>query len=122
MTFTPQKAGEFDLTASIPPREDETVKDNNTASQRLRVIDSKIKVLFIEQEPRWEFRFIQSALLRDRRIDAKFLLLSGRPEAGQEPGSPYIEKFPATKEELFNYDLVIVGDVDPQSFTHGTNR
>ena len=116
LTFTPDKVGEFDLVANIPPREDETVKDNNTASQRLRVIDSKIKVLYIEQSPRWEFRFIESALLRDRRIDAKFLLLEADPKLAKAAGSPYIDKFPAQKEELFKYDLVIIGDVDPKAF------
>ena len=117
LKFTPDTAGLFDLTASIAPREDETVKDNNSVSQRLRVIDSKIKVLYIEQAPRWEFRFIQSALLRDRRVDAKFLLLQADPDLANAEGSPYIEKFPASREDLFKYDLVIIGDMDPKSFS-----
>jgi len=116
MTFTPDKAGEFDLTANIPPRDDETVKDNNTATQRLRVIDSKIKVLFIEQGPRWEFRYVQAALMRDRRVDAKFILLQADPALAQGTDSPYLSKFPATKEELFKYDLVVIGDVNPKFF------
>ncbi|HWB61342.1 MAG TPA: hypothetical protein VG733_17805 [Chthoniobacteraceae bacterium] len=117
LTFTPDKAGLFDLSAAIPARDDETVKDNNAVTQRLRVIDSKIKVLFVEQTPRWEFRFIQSALLRDRRVDAKFLLLQGDPELAGAEGSPYIAKFPTDKQELFKYDLIIIGDVDPKVFS-----
>ena len=117
LTFTPDKAGVFNLTANIPPRDDETVKDNNTATQRLRVIDSKIKVLFIEQAPRWEFRFVQAALMRDRRVSAKFILLQADPALSQGTDSPYLAKFPATKEELFKYDLVVIGDVDPKVFT-----
>jgi len=117
MTFTPQKPGEVELTASIPPREDETVKDNNSATQRLRIIDSKIKVLFVEDTPRWEFRFVQSVLLRDRRVDAKFLLLEADPALSEAADSPYIAKFPATKEDLFKYDLVIIGDVNARALT-----
>jgi len=117
ITFTPQKAGEFDLTASIPAREDETVKDNNSATQRLRVIDSKIKVLYVEQTPRWEFRYVQSVLMRDRRIEPKFILLQADPALTQAANSPYLPVFPAKKEELFKYDLVIIGDVDPKTFT-----
>ena len=101
LTFTPEKAGEYDLTASIPPRDDEAVKDNNSATQRLRVIDTKIKVLFVEQAPRWEFRFSQSVLARDRRLDAKFLLLQADPALTSAADSPFIAKFPETKEELF---------------------
>jgi uncharacterized membrane protein len=117
LVFTPGKTGEFELTASIEARTDETTKDNNSASQRLRVIDSRIKVLFVERTPRWDFRYILPVLLRDRRIEAKVILFDGDPQLASAPDSPYLEKFPATKEELFKYDLVILGDVDPKSLT-----
>ena len=51
LPFTPEKTGEFELRASIDPREDEAVKDNNSTSQRIKVIDSKIKVLYVESAP-----------------------------------------------------------------------
>lgn len=118
INFTPKKTGEFELLASIPPREDEAVKDNNSVSQRIRVIDSKIKVLFVEQSPRWEFRSIQNVLFRDRRVDLKCVLFEGDPSIAG-PGSPYLAKFPEKKEDLFKFDLVILGDVDPQLLTNG---
>ena len=71
----------------------------------------------MEQEPRWEFRLIQNALLRDRRVDLKLLLLQADPKLAQTEGSPFIEKFPEKKEDLFHYDLVMIGDVDVKSFT-----
>jgi uncharacterized membrane protein len=120
LSFTPQKAGEFELSASIPPRDDETIKDNNSASQRLRIIDSKIKVLFVEQTPRWEFRYAQAVFLRDRRMDPKFVLLSADPQLSRDTGSPYLETFPTAKEDLFKYDLIIIGDVNPATFAPET--
>lgn len=117
--FTPQAKGDYELTASIPPREDETSKENNTASQRVRVIDDKIKVLYIEQAPRWEFRFLQEVLLRDRRIQPSFVLLEGDLGIAQGEGTPYLAKIPEEKEKLFKYDMVIIGDVDPKAFTAG---
>jgi len=113
MHFVPPSAGEFDLQASIEPRADETVKDNNSFSQRLKVIDAKIKVLLVDQSPRWEFRYLQAMLLRDRRIDLKCYLVEGDPRIARE-GSPYLSQFPSRKDELFNYDLVVFGDVDPK--------
>src|SRR5438874_506981 len=113
MRFIPPSAGEFDLQASIDPRPDETVKDNNSFAQRLKVIDAKIKVLLVDQSPRWEFRYLQAMLLRDRRIDLKCYLVEGDPRIARE-GSPYITQFPTKKDELFKYDLVIFGDVDPK--------
>ena len=117
LNFTPQTKGDYELTASIAPREDETSKENNTARQRVRVIDEKIKVLYIEEAPRWEYRFLQEVLLRDRRIQPSFVLLEGDPGITQGEGSPYLAKFPEEKETLFKYDMVIIGDVDPKVFT-----
>jgi hypothetical protein len=117
LTFTPQKKGDYELTAGIAARDDEITGENNTARQRIRVIDEKIKVLYVEQSPRWEYRFLQGVLLRDRRIQPSFVLLEGDPDISQEEGSPYLPKFPDQKSELFKYDMVIIGDVDSKSFT-----
>ncbi len=115
--FTPQTLGEFDLTAGIDPRPDETVKDNNSRSQRLKVIDAKIKVLLVDQSPRWEFKYLQMMLLRDRRIDLKCFLVEGDKGITRAAGTPYLPEFPSRREELFKYDLVILGDVDPKVLT-----
>ena len=71
-------------------------------------------MLFVEETPRWEFRYLQSVLLRDRRIALKCWLAEGDPGIVEGEGSPYLKSFPPTKEELFTYDLVIIGDVGPK--------
>jgi uncharacterized membrane protein len=111
LPFTPKQVGEYELRASIDPRDDEAAKDNNAVSQRLKVIDSKIKVLIVEETPRWEFRYLQSVLLRDRRIDLKCWLAEGDRGVAEGADSPFVKTFPQTKEELFKYDLVVIGDV-----------
>lgn len=111
LPFTPKEVGEYELRASIEPRADEAAKDNNGVTQRLKVIDSRIRVLLVEETPRWEFRYLQSVLLRDRRIDLKCWLVESDPGIAEGEGSPYVKGFPETKEELFKYDLVILGDV-----------
>jgi hypothetical protein len=114
MKFTPQSLGEFDLTAGIEARSDETVKDNNVRTHRLRVIDAKIKVLLVDQSPRWEFKYLQMMLLRDRRVDLKCYLVEGDKAISRSAGTPYLPEFPARRDELFKFDLVILGDVDPK--------
>jgi hypothetical protein len=117
LKFTPQTQGDFELSASIQARPDEAVQDNNARSQRLRVVDAKIKVLMVEQSPRWEFRYLQAMLMRDRRIELDCFLVEGDPGIARGDDSPYIAQFPARKEELFKYDLVIFGDVDPRNMS-----
>jgi hypothetical protein len=116
MKFLPKTKGEYDLEASIEPLPDEAVKDNNKASQRLRVIDGKVHVLYVEQKPRWEFRYLQALLIRDRRLDAKFYLVEGDPELSREENSPYLSSLPMTRDEWMKYDVVIIGDVDAHLF------
>jgi hypothetical protein len=115
--FVPPAAGEFELAAGIDPRPDEAVQDNNARSQRLKVVDARIKVLLVEQAPRWEFRYLQAMLLRDRRIDLKCVLLEGDSAIARGTNSPYLPQFPQRKDELFKYDLVVLGDVDPRRLT-----
>lgn len=117
LKFTPQSAGEFDLHASIEARSDETVKDNNARTQRLKVIDAKIKILLVDQSPRWEFKYLQAMLLRDRRVELKCFLVEGDPGISRDPTAPYLPQFPSRKDDLFQYDLIIFGDVDPKSIS-----
>jgi len=114
LRFTPTSIGEFDLTASIAARPDETVQDNNARTQRLKVIDAKIRVLLADQSPRWEFRYLQAMLLRDRRVDLKCYLVEGDKSIARTANSPYLPEFPSRRDELFKYDLVILGDLDPR--------
>ncbi|MGA2499852.1 MAG: hypothetical protein ABSH20_19110 [Tepidisphaeraceae bacterium] len=117
VALTPQKPGNYTIEALIPPREDEVVKTNNSASKPIRVIDGKIKVLYVEQYPRWEFKYVQAALVRDRRIDFKCLLIEADPTVARGKDSPYLEEFPVRKEDLFKYDCIVIGDVDPKFFS-----
>jgi hypothetical protein len=103
-----------ELTATIAYLGSAGFKDAQTRS--VRVVDRKIKVLFIENAPRWEFKFLQPALLRDRRIEANFLLVQADPKVAQS-GPPFLPEFPATREKFFEgrYNVVILGDV-PASY------
>lgn len=122
LRFTPDKTGDFELEASIEARPDETVKDNNARVQHLRVIDSKIRVLLVEQSPRWDFRYLQAMFMRDRRVELKCVLFEGAPSIARDDNSPYLDRFPANKDELFKYDLIVLGDVDPRQLTPEQQR
>jgi hypothetical protein len=120
LKFTPRTKGDYQLKAVAEPTDASIVelsKDDNTSAQGLKVIDSKIKVLLVDQAPRWEFKYLMAQLMRDRRVDAKVVLLEASPGLSRSPNSPYLEKIPDTKEALFKYDLIILGDVDAKAFS-----
>ena len=117
--IAPQKQVEVELKASINPQADETAKDNNQAVHHLRIVDGKIHVLYVEQQPRWEFRYLQTMLLRDRRIELKCVLLEADASVTAGEDSPYLGKFPAEARELKDYNLIILGDIDPKFLSEG---
>jgi hypothetical protein len=116
LNFTPRDAGDYELRAEMPPLPGEILTDNNSAAQRLRVIDAKIKVLLVEQAPRWDYRYLLALLMRDRRVQLKSVLFEADHGIARGEDSPYLPAFPST-EQLLQNDLVILGDVDPKLLT-----
>ena len=54
----------------------------------------------MEGIPRWEFRYLRWVLLRDPRLDVKFLMTQGDPAlAGSSPR--HIGGLPTSREDLF---------------------
>ncbi|MGH9361185.1 MAG: hypothetical protein ACRD2T_04655, partial [Thermoanaerobaculia bacterium] len=90
-------------------------------SKPIRVLDQKIKVLYLEGPPRWEYRFLKNALIRDPTMAARVYLYSADRGFIQEssPGEPPLSEFPGTREELFQYHVVIIGDVEQDAFRKG---
>jgi hypothetical protein len=101
------KVQSSEVTANVKLQEDDSFSDST--KQPVRIVDGKVKVLYIEYAPRKEYHFLQTAMLRDRRIDARFWLITADPKAAA--GGPFEKEFPAKKDALNQYDLVILGDV-----------
>ncbi|HEY2342358.1 MAG TPA: hypothetical protein VGH90_04975, partial [Chthoniobacteraceae bacterium] len=68
-----------------------------------------LKVLVVDSEPRWEFRYLRNALMRDSGVVANTILYN--PEIGMGEGVGYLSQFPAKREDLQSYDVVFLGDV-----------
>lgn len=115
-TFTPDKRSESaKLSAVVANLPGESNVENNAAVKPIRITDEKIKVLYVEGKPRWEFRYLRTVLRRDPRLDVKFLMTQGDPDLARY--SPeYIDRFPEDAS-AFNFDLVIIGDVPASYFT-----
>lgn len=108
------KAGVFTFTAELKPLAEEGNTANNKRSKTgVRVIDRKLKVLVVEDSPRWEYRFLKGFLEADRaRVDPRFVLRQGDPT-----GTKMLAGFPATAAELRAWDAIVLGDVAPNFFS-----
>jgi len=116
LSFLPEEgATSLKIEVAAAPLPGEVVADNNSLSQTVRVIDEKIKVIYVEGKPRWEYRYLRAVLLRDYRLDVKFVMTQGDRDLAKA-SDRYLERFPDAASEAFVYDLVILGDVAASDF------
>jgi hypothetical protein len=118
--FTPRTPGDYILILKTNPRADENTAHNNYLTHRLRVADDKIKVLYVEHPPRYEYRFLKNALIRDPKILAHCLLTSADESFSQEhtrSDDPMfrepLQEFPKDLKSLLEFDVIVYGDADP---------
>ncbi len=102
---------------SVPPLVGETMLDDNSLELSVHITQEKIRVLYIDGYPRYEYRFLKWMLLRaDERIDVQVFLVSATPDFPQEAtqGLPKLRRVPTGRRELLdNYDVILLGDVNP---------
>jgi len=121
MRFKESKPGKYTYTIRIPEQQGELRAENNVATYNFQVVDKKVKVLFVEGQdlPRWEYRYLKNALRRDHTTEVDVLLSSADGTFlwdGTEGKTP-LEQFPVSKKEISEYDVLMIGDVNPVIFT-----
>jgi len=109
LVFTPQNEGEGDFTIRVPVEPDEVFTNNNDRTFHLSVRKEVLKVLVVDSQPRWEFRYLRNALMRDPGVSVNTILYN--PTIGMGEGAGYLGEFPAKREDLQGYDVVFIGDV-----------
>ncbi len=108
--YRPRQVGARVLQVTAAPLTGEVSRQNNAREARVRVVEKQLKVLYLEGSPRWEYRYLKNAILRDPTIRLACLLLDSEPSGGGE-GNLKIAGFPGDRKPLFEYDIVVLGDV-----------
>ena len=113
LTNRPASPGEFQYVLEIEPQDDEINLENNRQQHTITVRDEKIRVLFVQGYPSYEFRYLKALLSRDPSIELSTYL--------QQADADYVAQdrvalpaFPVGRDALFEYDVVLFGDTDPQ--------
>ena len=112
LVHRPKTTGERTFVLEVGPQPRELQTENNRIERAITIRKEKLKVLIVESEPRYEFRYLKNFLEREETIDLSVVLLSSDLEYSDQDRSA-LPTFPAAKDELFAYDVVIVGDADP---------
>src|SRR5579872_205947 len=112
-------AGAKNVEVSLDPLPGEENAKNNKLTRIVNVDQGKRRILYMEGEPRWEFKFIRRAVEDDRSIDLGTILRTTQNKIYvQAPGHKELEAgFPSKVEDLFQFQGLIIGSVEANYFT-----
>ncbi len=121
VAHTPMEVGEKTFVLVAQPVPGEKNVRNNELERTVLVTDSRrINVLYVEGYPRYDFRYVKVMLEREsdkslggKAVEVKVILLDAETGWAGTDRSAFGEEFP-NRSELFGFDVVILGDVDPK--------
>jgi uncharacterized membrane protein len=118
--FPAGSAGAKSLTFAINQLPNETNTRNNAVARPILVSDAKRRILYVEGEPRWEYKFIRRAEEDDPTIQLVSMLRTSENKLyrqGIADPNELAAGFPARAEDLFGYSAIIIGSVAADYFT-----
>lgn len=123
------EAGTVPLAVAVGPMSGDSRPDNDRRVVTVLVADDRARVLLVDGEARWEFRYLRNALVRDPRIALETVLFH-QPEAVGAIKPTYQSALPdpgdtaeRKPDPLGRFDAVIMGDFNPASCGEaGTRR
>ena len=107
--------GVRDLRFTLDPLPGERNTINNTRSHVIDVMPKRRNILYIEGEPRWEYKFIRRAAETDTSLRLASLVRATPNRyyrQGIETPQELEKGFPQTQEELFKFDAVVIGSFE----------
>ncbi|MHC4407711.1 MAG: hypothetical protein ACYS0F_01770, partial [Planctomycetota bacterium] len=116
------RVGVVEYRIRLDKRPDESTHQDNEKSFVVRVIEEKVKVLFIAGAPAHEYYAIKNTLLRDSTITVACYLQSADPEFPQDGNGISLEKLPENEKELFEFDVVLMHDPNGQLLPPGFTK
>jgi uncharacterized membrane protein len=113
-------AGVRDLRFTVDALPGETNIINNTQLRPVEVPEQRRSILYIEGEPRWEYKFMRRAIGEDSPMRLASLLRTTPNKfyrQGIEAPDELVDGFPTEESALFKYDALIVGSYEAAALT-----
>lgn len=111
-----QHAVALAMTASIVPLPNEAEPGNNQQPMRFAAITQNYRLLILDGRSRWETRYLRNVFERDRQWDVDVIIAGPGTDDESLPHGDGDDTFPETRDGLFEYDLIICGEIHPELF------
>ena len=118
--FTAGEAGVKNIELSVDPFTDEENQKNNKLTRVVNVDNARPRILYIEGEPRWDYKFLRRAVEDDKNIEVVSVLRTTQNKLyrqGIANENELQEGFPTKVEQLFGFQGIILGSVEANYFT-----
>ena len=112
-----QHAVALAMTASIAPLANEAEPNNNQRPIRLAAITQNYRLLILDGRSRWETRYLRNVFERDTQWDVDVIIAGVGNDDETLPRGDGDDMFPETRDGLFEYDLIICGEVGAELFS-----
>lgn len=109
------EAGAHPLRFTLDALQGESNVINNARTHVVNVPVGRRNVLYVEGEPRWEYKFLRRAVERDRGLRVASLVRTTPNKhyrQGVSSAAELIDGFPDDPAELFAYDAIIIGSYE----------
>jgi hypothetical protein len=117
ISHRPAKKGVTKYTVIVPPHNDELSAKNNSVEHTVTVKDDKIRVLLVAGWPGWEWRYLKTALARDRTLAVSVWLQSADPDWVMAGGAQ-LNQLPLNKKEFVDeFDVLVMLGASPQALS-----
>ncbi|GIS58706.1 MAG: hypothetical protein CM1200mP2_09310 [Planctomycetaceae bacterium] len=116
--LNPDTAGRFEfLVRAVSPSGITELSDDDNHRRRLvNVTERKLKVLLLAGGPMRDYRFVRNMLFRHPGVEVDVLLQTADPgDAISQDADRVLQEFPAARDELFAYDVIVGFDPDWQA-------
>jgi hypothetical protein len=120
LLFNAGAAGAKTLQFSIDPLPGEENRSNNSVTRLVNVESEPERILYVEGEPRWEYKFIRRAEEEDRIVKVVSMLRTSENKIyrqGIDDPKELADGFPSRPEDLFKYQGLMIGSVEASYFT-----
>ncbi|MBM3783595.1 MAG: hypothetical protein FJW30_04500 [Acidobacteria bacterium] len=120
LLFNSGAAGVRSLQVSLAAMQNEDNTGNNGLARLVQVDSRKPRILYIEGEPRWEHKFVRRALEDEKTLSLVTMVRTTQNKLyrqGVRDAKELEQGFPATAEEIFAYEGIIIGAVEATYFT-----
>jgi hypothetical protein len=114
--FKPTETGRFQFIVEVDPQQGEVVTANNRMEREVNIRDDFLRLMYVEHEPSWEWRFVKEVFHRDKLVGLRgfrTFLNSADPKVRQT-NELFLPNLTPKRSDFFANDVIFLGDLPAQ--------